>query len=62
MAEFSRSIAIVVGIDHYQNGIPPLKTAVADAHDISQVLRIDHGYQSGLLTDGQATLAVLRSL
>lgn len=62
MAEFKRSIAIVVGIDHYQNGIPPLKTAVADAHDISQVLRIDHGYQSGLLTDGQATLAVLRSL
>jgi WD40 repeat protein len=62
MVEFNRSIAIVVGIDQYQNGIPPLKTAVADAHDISQVLRIDHGYQSGLLTNGQATLAVLRSL
>lgn len=62
MVEFNRSIAIVVGIDHYQHGIPPLKTAVADAQTISQVLRIDHGYQSGLLTDGQATLTVLRSL
>jgi len=62
MAEFNRSIAIVVGINQYQNGVKPLRTAVSDATEISQVLKVDHGYHVSLLTDQQATLAMLRSL
>lgn len=62
MVEFNRSIAIVVGINQYQNGVKPLRTAVSDATEISQVLKVDHGYHVSLLTDQQATLAMLRSL
>jgi hypothetical protein len=62
MAEFSRSIAIVIGINQYQNGIPALKTAVADATAISQVLKLNHNYHVRLLVERQVTLAVLRSL
>jgi hypothetical protein len=61
MAQFSRSIAIVVGINQYQHGIPPLNTAVADATAISQVLKSNHGYYNILLTDSQAIQVVLRS-
>ncbi|MEM9273885.1 MAG: hypothetical protein AAGA80_13095 [Cyanobacteria bacterium P01_F01_bin.143] len=31
MSEFDRSLAIVIGINDYQNGIDPLQTAVPNA-------------------------------
>ncbi|MGD1929914.1 MAG: caspase domain-containing protein [Leptolyngbyaceae cyanobacterium] len=62
MASFNRNVAIVIGINQYQQGIPPLKTAVNDAYRLSQVLKADHGYQVGLLRDQQVTRAALRSL
>lgn len=62
MAEFNRSIAIVVGINQYQNGVKPLRTAVSDATEISQLLKVDHGHHACLLTNQQAALAMLRSL
>ena len=62
MTQFKRSIAIIIGINQYQNGIPALKTAVNDATQLAQVLKADHGYQVVLLRDQQASLATLRSL
>ncbi|MGD1929915.1 MAG: caspase family protein [Leptolyngbyaceae cyanobacterium] len=62
MASFNRNIAIVIGINQYQQGIPPLKTAVNDAYRLSQALKADHGYQIGLLCDQKVTLDTLRSL
>ena len=33
MSEFPRSLAVVIGINNYQNGIDTLQTAVADARN-----------------------------
>ncbi|PSR18879.1 hypothetical protein C8255_04985 [filamentous cyanobacterium CCP3] len=62
MAQFKRSIAIIIGVNQYQNGIPALKTAVNDATQLAHVLKADHGYQVVLLRDQQVSLATLRSL
>ena len=62
MAHFNRSIAIIIGINQYQNGVPPLTTAVNDASDLSQVLKADHGYQVVFMRDHQVTLASLKTL
>lgn len=45
MTEFKRNLAVVIGIDHYQNGIQPLRTAAADAQKIADILRSQHQYQ-----------------
>ncbi|MGB7088007.1 MAG: caspase family protein [Phormidesmis sp.] len=60
--DFSRSIAIAIGIDRYSNGIAPLKTAVSDASAIAHLLKSKHGYSTHLLTDTQATVAHLNQL
>lgn len=62
MSPFTRNLAIVIGIDHYQNGIWPLKTAVNDAQVLAQVLQGKHDYQVRLLVDQEATLTNLRQL
>lgn len=62
MVSFNRSIAIVIGINQYQYGIPKLKTASNDAYQLSRVLRADHDYQVNLLQDHAATKEVLCSL
>ena len=38
MAEFKRSLAIVIGINEYHNGIARLKTAVPDAIAIGRAV------------------------
>lgn len=43
--EFARSLAVVIGIDQYENGIAPLQTAVADARAIADTLRQNHDYE-----------------
>ena len=41
---FKRNLAVVIGINQYQNGINPLQTAVPDAQKLSKILDEVHGY------------------
>ena len=70
MTEFVRNLAVVIGINQYQNGIQPLNTAVQDAHKLADILQTHHHYQlihptaesGGPILDGDATLLQLRDL
>lgn len=62
---FDRNIAVVIGIDNYQNGIHQLKTAVNDARAIADLLEKEYEYQEviRLFPDrGEATLAEIHKL
>ena len=59
---FQRSIAIIIGIDAYDHGIPTLRTAVNDARRLADVLARQHGYEVTTLVDGEATRARLVEL
>jgi hypothetical protein len=59
---FSRSVAVVIGIDAYAHGVPPLRTAVNDARRLGEILAMQHGYDVIALLDGDATGARLASL
>jgi ABC-type branched-subunit amino acid transport system substrate-binding protein/WD40 repeat protein len=68
---FDRNIAVVIGINNYQNGISPLKTAVNDAKAIADLLEEEYKYQKvirlfpddhGKATLGEATLAKINQL
>ena len=61
MNGFRQSHAVVIGINGYGNGIPPLLTAVNDARRIAQVLEAEFGYAVQLLTE-DVTLAKLSTL
>jgi uncharacterized caspase-like protein len=61
VVEFLHSLAVVIGIDDYANGIPPLRTAVNDARRMAQVLAQQHGYDARLIVE-KVTLARLRAL
>jgi 5S rRNA maturation endonuclease (ribonuclease M5) len=54
-SEFNLNLAVVIGINDYQNGIPTLGTAKQDAQAIAAILKNDYKYQVHLLTDSQAT-------
>jgi uncharacterized caspase-like protein len=41
---FANSYAVVIGINKYQSGIPPLGTAVNDAQKIAEILESEHKY------------------
>lgn len=58
----SRSVAVLMGIKEYRNGIPPLRNAVPDVHTVAPVLREEHGYQTHMLLDEQASLSGLWAL
>ena len=60
--DFDNSLAVVVGIDQYGDGISPLRTAVADARAIAQTLGKEHTYTVISLLNEQAQLASLRTL
>jgi WD40 repeat protein len=45
MSSFRSSNAVVIGIDDYRDGIPPLRTAVNDASRLAEILEKEHGYQ-----------------
>lgn len=62
MPEFARNMAVVIGINNYQNGISPLQNAVNDAKKLIEILRDRHGYQVEEYLDGQATLDNLNKL
>ncbi len=62
MSEFSRSLAVVIGINNYDRGISPLQTAVNDAKHLVQILREQHKYQVWVFLDEVATLKNLHVL
>jgi hypothetical protein len=62
MAEMKRSLAVVIGINQYSNGIPALQTAVNDAEEIAATLERKYGYQVVLMLDGDANNNKFNSL
>ncbi|MEM9088155.1 MAG: caspase family protein [Cyanobacteria bacterium P01_F01_bin.53] len=60
--DFDRSLAVVIGINQYENGIAPLRTAVADAEATAESLQSNHGYDVITLLDDNAELTNLRTL
>ncbi|MEL7067579.1 MAG: caspase family protein [Cyanobacteria bacterium J06581_3] len=59
---FDTSLAIIIGIDAYANGITPLRTAVNDARAIAHSLEKEHGYEVISLINDEANLAALKTL
>ncbi|MBF2047043.1 MAG: caspase family protein [Elainella sp. C42_A2020_010] len=51
-SEFRLNLAVVIGINNYQNGIPRLSTARQDAEAIAQILKAEYRYEVTLITDG----------
>ena len=60
-SEFNLNLAVVIGINNYQTGIPSLGTAKEDAEAIAAILENDYKYQVHLLTDSQATGQALKN-
>jgi WD40 repeat protein len=61
-SEFKLNLAVVVGINDYQNGVPALGTARQDAEAIAKILRDDYHYRVTLITDTTSTPATLENL
>ncbi|MBW4594881.1 MAG: caspase family protein [Brasilonema angustatum HA4187-MV1] len=63
---FKRSLAIVIGINEYQNKIPNLQTARNDAEKLAEILAKEHQYNEVILitdkTDCKPTLQNLSTL
>ena len=64
---FQRNIAVVIGINNYQNGIHSLKTAVNDASAIADLLQKEYKYQEVIRLfphddHGEATREKLKEL
>jgi WD40 repeat protein len=63
VADFETNRAYVIGVNAYSNGIPPLRTAVADAERLGLLLEALHGYRvRSFPRDGAPSLANLRQL
>nr|WP_314464289.1 caspase family protein [uncultured Novosphingobium sp.] len=58
---FRRSLALLIGVDTYSKGIPGLRTPVADAEAIADLLRSRHGYETELFGDASASSDALCS-
>ena len=61
MTNFDRNLAVVIGINDYQNGITSLETAFHDAQALSQILQERYGYEIVNL-GGEPTLDNFRTL
>ena len=66
MEGFGRSLALIIGINAYSNGIPPLKNAVSDARALANLLgdksRYDNYDEVLLRVDQNATLLDIKEL
>ena len=60
LKDFRKSLAFLVAINRYGNGVPELRTPVADAEALAEALRNNHGYEAEILRNEQATLEGLR--
>jgi WD40 repeat protein len=58
---FGRSLAIIIGINAYSNGVPPLLNAVRDATTVAEALD-RQGFEVLSLLDSQASLSALSLL
>jgi len=62
MADFEK-LAVVIGINRYDHGIPRLETPVNDAKELAKVLKHEHSYnQIALVLEEKATLSNLNNL
>ncbi|MBP0021750.1 MAG: caspase family protein, partial [Cyanobacteria bacterium SBLK] len=57
-----KNLAILVGINAYGNGIPPLKTPIHDVTGLAGVLKSSYQYDIKLLLDSEATLEGINTL
>ncbi len=65
MTNFTKNLAIAIGINQYQNGIAKLDTANPDAEKIAEILKDKYDYQVELITDDterKPTLEELKNL
>jgi WD40 repeat protein len=62
MAEIKRSFAVIIGVNQYKNGIPPLETAVNDASELAKILAEEYEYKVLQLLDADATQSKLNDL
>jgi len=60
--QFGRSLAVVIGINTYGEGIEHLSSAVPDAQAIAEALRRDHLFETWCLFDDEAQLPQLLAL
>ncbi len=61
-SRFGRSIAIIIGIDNYENGIPSLKTAANDARRLATTLNELHNFEINLFLNEDASKERLSQL
>lgn len=61
MSEFAHNLAVVIGVNEYENGIARLQTAVDDARELARLLKEEHGYEVWLL-DRDVTFDNLKQL
>ncbi len=62
MGKNNYNLAILVGINAYENGIPSLKTPVNDVAGLAEVLKSSYQYDVKQLLDSEATLEGLNRL
>ncbi len=62
MGKNHHNLAILVGINAYENGIPSLKTPVNDVAGLAEVLKSSYQYDVKQLLDSEATLEGLNRL
>jgi WD40 repeat protein len=51
VTDFNRSLAVIIGINDYGQGIPPLDTARQDAERLAEILEQQYEYKADLLVD-----------
>jgi Caspase domain len=62
MDGFDRSLAVLIALNRYENGIQKLSSPRADAEALAQVLAQQHGFSIEQLKDDEATKPRLRAL
>lgn len=61
-SEFNLNLAVVIGINDYQNGISPLGTARQDAEAVAHLLETEYHFQVHLITDKTEIQATSQNL
>src|SRR5262245_51965733 len=61
-ARFNRSLAVIIGINMYGEGLAHLRSAVPDAQAIAEALQRDHAFETWCFLDEAATLSQLLEL
>ena len=59
---FERSLAFLIAVDRYENGIPELRTPVSDATELAKILDKQHGFTCEIICNECAKLDNLRHI